>query len=101
MKKPAEPPDLQEILAAQSAARDQYVAQVKVQEEFARRDPAGYRRRVARFAALGYAYLITVVAVLLAILGGIAAFSIVKGRVFSGEAQIVFVIGAILLAVLR
>ncbi|HEV2706529.1 MAG TPA: M48 family metallopeptidase [Pyrinomonadaceae bacterium] len=46
---------------------EQYEQLVSRLEETARRDPGGYRRRVALLALLGYAYLLSVVVILLAL----------------------------------
>jgi Zn-dependent protease with chaperone function len=75
----------------------EFAALVQRLEEEARRDPRSYGRRVLALALLGNSYLAAVVALLVAILVLLFSFSI--GRLIA--AQLIFVLGAFLLLVLK
>ena len=60
--------------------RAQFVETVRKLETFAEREPAKYRRRVGLLAALGYGYVLLILAVVLAMLGGLLWIFLVGHR---------------------
>jgi Zn-dependent protease with chaperone function len=78
----------------------QYEAMVRRLEEYARQQPQSYRRRVGLLAALGYAYIFLVLA-LLAVLIGAVVLIMVYGHVRGGLVKIIIALGALAFLILR
>lgn len=70
-------------------------------EDFARREPGKYSLRVALLAALGYAYPLFVIAVVLALLGLVVALTFSGGRFQVAGVKFIIVLGGFALFVAR
>ena len=68
--------------------------------EYARREPGRYRARVGLLAALGYAYIVLILLVLLALLGGLAA-ALVTGHVNGLTVKLGLFLGVLVWIILR
>ena len=77
-----------------------YEAMIRQLTEYARREPGRYRARVALLAALGYAYIVLVLAVLLALLAGIAA-ALITGHVNAVTVKLGFFLAVLVWIILR
>lgn len=77
--------------------QEQYSILVARLEEFARRNPAGYKLRVAALALLGYLYIFLVVVILL----GLILFVVLYGFINFLTIKILLILGALILIALR
>ena len=80
---------------------EKFAETVRGLEDFARREPQKYSVRVALLAALGYAYPLLVIAVVLALLGLVVGLTFSGGRFHAAGVKFIIVLGGFALFVAR
>ncbi|HLM57257.1 MAG TPA: M48 family metallopeptidase, partial [Pyrinomonadaceae bacterium] len=80
---------------------EKFVETVHRLEDFARREPGRYQFRVALLAALGYAYPLLIIGVILALVGGAVYLMFVGGRFHVAALKVVLLLGGFALFVAR
>jgi len=80
---------------------EKFVETVDRLEDYARREPGRYRQRVALLAALGYAYPLLIIGVVLALLGGVFYLMFIRGRFNAGAVKVVIFLGGFAFFVAR
>lgn len=82
-------------------SRERFEELVRRLEAAAERSPRGYKARVALLAALGFAWIFAILAVVLALGWGIVAFMVANGRFNILVGKLLVVLGVLAFAILR
>jgi hypothetical protein len=86
---------------AQKMTREVFAEMVQKLEATAVKDPVGYRRKVGLLAALGYGYILLMLAGVLGIIGLIIVVIIWSRRANGAEIKILLILGLFAAAILR
>jgi len=86
--------DVQQEISKVRQKREEFVAMTKRFEQMAAQDPEGYRRKLQAFSRLGTAYVLFILFLVLAVIGGLIAVIVFtrSGAYIIGKLGIVFAI---------